>query len=179
MEAIVLVAILAIAAAVFVASFVVGAMLIRRNAKRQLRVAPGTASRAPSNWVGSHSPEARLHRRVIAATTRLRAVAETHPVLAETVAAVEADAVALDEELVATAAIDGRTDPAAKQAVLADLTAATEAIEAMADRAIAATRTTAEPTIRASLEARTVELDDRLAAIRAARQELDRLDPPS
>ncbi len=162
-----------------VAAVALGATLVQRNAKRQLQVAPGVRSQAPANWVGSHSPEAALHRRVVAATARLRQAADQHPLLADSVAAVEADAVALDGELVAAAALDERADPAGKRRLLAQLEDAVVSVETMADRAIVVTRPTEEPTLRDALDARSIELDDRLEAIRQARLEVDRLERES
>ena len=161
---------------------VIGAVALAVKSKSSYRAAndvvPGVTSPAPASWAGSHTPEARLHRRLRDAVAALRAAtpsggdATTEPFRST----VEREALALDERLVAVAALPDRV----KADPLEQVTSAVEALEDAA--AVLATslgsgpqalpRAVADVTERLRLlgEAR-VELDESYA------QEMARLDP--
>lgn len=169
-----------------VVAFGLGALAVRRNAKKQLRVAKGVKSRAPANWVGAHSPEAKLHRRMVAAVSRLREAGRGDRSPTGSLALVEAEAVAIDEALVEAAALDS----AAKADALIKLYDVVSSLESIVDRAVSAMAATghrdhdgqsdsgAQPVGGADLERKVNEMDDRLRAIRAAYAELDSLEAP-
>lgn len=163
-----------VAAAVAAGLFVAGAMAVKRNASKQLQVAEGVESKAPVNWVGAHTPEAKLHQRMVAATAELREAAADDPNLADPLAAIEQEAILLDEELVVTTSLD----QASKAASLHQLEAAVTAIERVVGRAADNDAARPEPSLRESLDREIEAFDDRLEAIRRARVEVDDLDPP-
>jgi len=85
-------------------------------------VIPGVPTRAPKEWAGAHSAEARLHRRLRDAMTGLRAnPALDDPSLLDVREALQREALAIDDQLVAVAALPPRvrdepvTRPAARQ----------------------------------------------------------------
>ena len=78
----------------------------KRDFAKQNEVVPGIASPAPASWAGAHSPEAKLHRRLADA---VRAV-NGNPRLGELglsmqTKQIEAEAMAIDERLVAAAGL--------------------------------------------------------------------------
>ena len=78
----------------------------KRDFAKQNEVVPGRASPAPASWAGAHSPEAKLHRRLADA---VRAV-NGNPRLGELglsmqTKQIEAEAMAIDERLVAAAGL--------------------------------------------------------------------------
>ncbi len=149
-----------------------GAMAVKRNAENKLEVAPGVPSKAPANWVGAHSEEAKLHRRLVTATTSLRRTADLEPSLNASVAGIEAEAIRLDAELVNASMLS----PDLKAKVLARLAEAVAAIEGVVERAVLNhDRGTLEPApLKRELEA----FDDQIVAIRQAWEEIDEIDPP-
>jgi hypothetical protein len=107
------------------------ATVVVRAQKRQYAeanvVVPGTATKAPAEWAGAHSPEARLHRRLRDAVEALRAnPALEDAFMMDARTALEEQALAVDERLVAVAALpEGvRAEP------LASVGAAVDALEA-------------------------------------------------
>lgn len=69
-------------------------------------IIPGVPTSAPKAWAGAHSPEARLHRRLRDAMTALRANRSLdEPALVEVRETLEREALALDDRLVAAAAL--------------------------------------------------------------------------
>ena len=117
--------------ALVVAAAVVAATVVVRTQKRQYaeanEVVPGTATRAPAEWAGAHTPEARLHRRLRDAVEALRA----NPTMEDAYrldarVSLEQHALAVDERLIAVAALPGgvRAEP------LAGVAAAVDAVEA-------------------------------------------------
>ncbi|CAN5799118.1 hypothetical protein BH23ACT2_BH23ACT2_20140 [soil metagenome] len=147
-------------------------LLLRNKAafERSNELLPGTSTSAPASWAGSHDPEARLHRRLRDAMVALRAnqAFDLDGTLLDLRVDLEQNAVALDEQLVATAALPVhlRGEP------LARIVGAVEAIEqAVADLAGS---TTAEIGTRL-----TGVLDDvrvRTDLVAQARTALDALD---
>ena len=101
-----------------IAAVAVALVIAQRNKaafERDSRLAPGLSTSAPAAWAGSHDPEARLHRRLrdaIAALTANQSF-DYDGALLDLRVELEQQAVALDEQLVATAALPlhVRSDP--------------------------------------------------------------------
>ena len=69
-------------------------------------IIPGVPTRAPKEWAGAHSPEARLHRRLRDAMEAVRANAALDDAsMASVRTSLEAEALAADERLIAAAAL--------------------------------------------------------------------------
>lgn len=143
-----------------VVSAVVAATVVVRTNKRKYAAAnvvvPGTVTRAPAEWAGAHTPEARLHRRLRDAVEALRA----NPAMEDAFrmdarVALEQHALAVDERLIAVAALpDGvRTEP------LASVGAAVDSVEA----AVAAL--VSGPGEPAGLDRAMAEVADRVALL--------------
>lgn len=89
-------------------------------------VIPGVATRAPKGWAGAHSPEARLHRRLRDSMTALRANRTLdESALVEVREALEREALAIDDQLVAAAALPARV----RDEPMAQVATAVEAVE--------------------------------------------------
>jgi hypothetical protein len=130
-------------------------------------VIPGHPTQAPKGWAGAHSPEARLHRRLRDSMTSLRANRSLdEPALVPVREALEREALAVDDRLVAAAALPKgvRDEP------LAQVTAAVEAIEQAVADVVGLRGPGAAATEQAIAEVRT-----RLALVEEARAELDAL----
>jgi len=130
-------------------------------------VIPGVPTNAPKAWAGAHSPEARLHRRLRDAMTALRANRSLdEPALVSVREAIEREALAIDDRLVAAAALPKavRDDPISRVAEAVDAIEAAVA-EVVTHRGPAAGDTTA------ALDA----VRTRLALVEAARAELELL----
>ena len=133
--------------------------VMRRRYAKSNEVVPGTASRAPAAWAGDHSPEARLHRRLRDAVVALRA----NPALEDAWAldsrvSLEQHALAVDEHLVAVAALPARV----RDEPLATVAAAVDAVEAAV-----ASLATAGPTLtqRAGLDQAMAQVEARVAML--------------
>jgi hypothetical protein len=168
----VLIALLVVLAVVAVAGATAVAVTNKRKFAAANEVIPGVSSSAPAAWAGAHTPEARLHRRLRDAMTALR----THPVLEEVGllelrVTIEQHALAVDERLIAAAALPERVrdEPLAR---VADEVAAIE--DAVARVAGADTAAAADAT---ALSCAVSDLTAHLAAIEAARAELDAAEP--
>jgi hypothetical protein len=116
---------------VLVVSAVVAATWVVRTNKRQFaqanEVVPGAATKAPAEWAGAHSPEARLHRRLRDAVEALRAnPAMEDAWMLEARVELEQHALAVDERLVAVAALPERV----RAEPMAAVGAAVDAVEA-------------------------------------------------
>ena len=102
---------LLLAAVVVVAAGAVGAFALASRSKKSFaeanQVIPGRPTRAPASWAGSHDPEAVLHRRLRDAMAALRAnrAFDDDGALLDVRVELEEQAVALDDELVAVAAL--------------------------------------------------------------------------
>jgi hypothetical protein len=143
-----------------VASAVVAAAVVVRTNKRKFAeanvIVPGTATKAPAEWAGAHTPEARLHRRLRDTVAAVRA----NPAMEDAFrmdarVSLEQQALAVDERLIAVAALpEGvRAEP------LASVAAAVDALEA----AVAAL--VAGPESASSLDRAMVEVADRVAQL--------------
>ncbi|QXC63081.1 hypothetical protein KSP35_10025 [Aquihabitans sp. G128] len=141
------VALFGIVVLVAVAGVVLAGVLALRgkaNFERDAQLVPGMASRAPTSWAGSHDPEARLHRRLRDAMRALAAnqAFDDDGSLLDLRVELQQQAVGLDDQLVATAALplELRTEPleriggaiATIEQAVADL-AGSSAAEAAAD----------------------------------------------
>ncbi|HEX2119256.1 MAG TPA: hypothetical protein VHF91_08735 [Acidimicrobiales bacterium] len=114
-----------------VLSAVLAATVVVRTNKRKFAeanaVVPGTATQAPPEWAGAHSPEARLHRRLRDAVTAVRAnPALEDAFMMDARVSLEQQALAVDERLIAVAALPERV----RAEPLASVAAAVEAVEA-------------------------------------------------
>jgi hypothetical protein len=96
-----------LAAAAAVVAVVVLAQRNQASFERSNQLLPGRATSAPASWAGSHEPEARLHRRLRDAMAALRAnqAFDDDGRLLDLRVDLEQNAVALDEQLVAVAAL--------------------------------------------------------------------------
>jgi len=143
----------------FVLAAAVAATAVVRSQKRSYaranEVVAGRATRAPAEWAGAHTPEALMHRRLRDAVEALRAnPALEDAFLLDARVSLEEQAVAVDERLIATAALpEGvRAEPLAK------LSGAVDAVEA----AVAALVTAPE---RSGVERAMAEVDQRMAGL--------------
>lgn len=127
-------------------------------------VIPGTPTRAPKAWAGAHSPEARLHRRLRDSMTALRANRSLdEPALIEVRDALEREALAIDDQLVAAAALPARV----RDEPMAQVATAVESVEA----AVAEVVLLRGPERSASADA-IEQVRTRLALVEEARAEL-------
>jgi len=144
---------------------------------RRNRVVAGARTGAPLHWIAAPSRAAGAHRRLRRAVSAARAGLDAgpgdgtaHAELAACVASLERQAVDLDHRLV----IAGRCPPATRWKLVGDLDPQIMEVERLGSRlaeiAVLAPGPTKDP--GDGMEA----LDGRLAALAAARQELDALD---
>ena len=146
---------------------VVAATAVLRSGKRQYaqanEVVPGAASRAPAEWAGAHTPEARLHRRLRDAVAGLRANPALEDAWAlEARVTLEQQALAVDDRLVAVAALPARV----RAEPLAAVSSAVDAVEA----AVAALADSSQPAPeRSRLDQAMTEVQDRVAVLEQGR----------
>jgi hypothetical protein len=132
-------------------------------------VIPGVATRAPKEWAGAHSQEARLHRRLRDTMVVLRENASLDdPSLAPARSALEREALAIDDALIGIAALPKHH----REAHMTDVASAVEAVEE-AVAGVVAMRGPALGEARAGV----ADVQARLALIAAAREELAALAP--
>lgn len=144
----------------------------RKQVRDYRQVVPGIGPIAPQEWVGGHSPEAKLHRRIRDAVKAAHAqpgVVHTH------LAGLDAAAVALDERLIGAAALPA-SHRAAAVAQFEPLVAQLEAsVASLVTGHVAGSLGTAfeesMATVRAELDA--------LAQARDEVERIDRGDPPA
>lgn len=139
------------------------AVQVRRDRDRRLEVVPGVRSDAPAAWAGSHTAEARLHRRLGDA---VRSMQGGPSQFAAPRAALEQEALRIDARLVAAAGLTGPRRATAIAAV-EDLVARYEAV-------VAELVTTSVDT--SALDAVIEESAVKLQALEAARAEVERID---
>lgn len=140
-----------------VASAVAAATVVVRTQKRKFAeanvVVPGTSTKAPAEWAGAHTPEARLHRRLRDAVEAVRGnPAMEDAFMMDARVSLEQQALAVDERLIAVAALPERV----RAEPLASVSAAVDAVEA----AVAAL--VAGPTERTGLDRALAEVADRV-----------------
>lgn len=127
-------------------------------------VVPGVPTRAPKAWAGAHSVEARLHRRLRDSMTALRAnPALDDPALVDVREALQREALAIDDQLVAAAALPARV----RDEPLRQVTTAVESVEG----AVAEVVLLRGPE-RESSQAAIDQVRTRLALVEEARAEL-------
>ncbi|MFK8023487.1 MAG: hypothetical protein AB8G26_05935 [Ilumatobacter sp.] len=142
----------------------------RKEFAEQNEVVPGTTSPAPASWAGAHSREARLHRRLGDAVKGARQNPRFVELgLAAQMQAIDAEALAIDERLVAAAALPASHKDAA--------------IDQLEDHVVALETTIAEMVTsitvadsKQQLEAAVSAADIRLQALAEARAEVEAID---
>jgi hypothetical protein len=150
------------------------AVLVARDRRRRNQVVPGTDTGAPSSWAGSHTPEARLHRRLRDAVLATRAVDDPDGSLLAARVEVEHAALATDRHLVALAAMPEREAASRMPAARAAVKAVESAASSIADiggagRSVIATAGPGElPAVVAAAE--------RVELLREAIEEVDEVD---
>lgn len=162
-----------IVVALVAAVAVAGAIALRNKSsfERDAKLAPGLSTSAPTSWAGSHDPEARLHRRLRDAIAALSAnqAFDHDGTLLDLRVELEQQAMALDEQLVATAALPlhVRGEP------LEQIASAVGVIEqAIADLAVSST---GEAAVR--LDTALDDIRTRTGLVAQARAALDALPP--
>ena len=143
-----------------VVSAVVAATVVVRTNKRKFaeanEVVPGTTTQAPAEWAGAHTPEARLHRRLRDAVEALRAnPAMEDAFMMDARVSLEQQALAVDQRLIAVAALPERV----RAEPLASVSAAVDALE----NAVAAVVTV--PGERSGVDRAMAEVADRVAQL--------------
>ena len=144
----------------FIASAVVAATVVVRAQRKKFAeanvVVPGTSTKAPAAWAGAHTPEARLHRRLRDAVAAVRAnPAMEDAFMMDARVSLEQQALAVDERLIAVAALpEGvRAEP------LASVSAAVEAVEA------AVAQLAAGPESKSGLERAMADVDQQVSRL--------------
>jgi hypothetical protein len=162
-----------VASTVFFVALVAALVYARYRLKRQLRLRPGTPSKAPTSWLFSTSEPARLHRRLRRATAAARATAATGDAnIAPLVAEVEEHAIVLESHLVIAARLKGRGRPTRK-AVAVQVKELELVVARLATSSLQARQTVALTGAPAN---RLAEVSERLDALEAARAELDAIE---
>lgn len=168
----ILLLVLAVLVVVAVAGFGV-ALAARGKRDRDARhaIIPGQRSAAPASWAGSHTLEARLHRRLGDAVKSLHAIGSDADIsLVEARMLIEQEALAVDQRLITAAALPDRVRGERIAAVQPAVVAIEDAVATMADAM------TSDP----SRVGDAVQLvQDRIASLAAANAELDALESGS
>jgi len=146
-----------------------GALAIRskRDYDAGNQVVPGVATKAPSSWGGAHTPEALLHRRLRGAVLASHQAASVG--LGDARSTIEQAALALDDRLVAAAALPGPH----REERIAALAPAVEALEQAVSSMSALPSGTAE---RGAMDQAVADVQVRLEALAQARAEVDGID---
>ncbi len=140
------------------------AVAVARNRQRRNRVVPDVPTNAPDEWAGTHTPLARLHRRLRAAVDGARAVPDPDGALIRARHEVEQAALAVDDHLVALHGMAERERAGRMAAATAAVASVEDAAARLADAA-SASRSTALPAVEAALE--------RARLLEEARRELE------
>ena len=157
MTTVIVVVLLMIVAAVVAATVVVRSG--NRNYAKANEVVPGTASRAPAEWAGAHSPEARLHRRLRDAVEALRAnPAMEDAWMLDARVSLEQHALAVDERLIAGAALPARVRAEPMVGVAAAVDAVEVAVASLASPG-------PEPDRRNDVDQAMAEVEERVAQL--------------
>ena len=162
-----------VASAIFCCAAVAALAYARYRLKKQLRLRPGTPSRAPTSWLVSTGEAARLHRRLRHATASARATraigdSTTAPLIAE----IEEHAVVLEAHLVVASKMKGR-GRTTRKAVAAQVTELEAVVARLATTSLRTPTAMALPGAPAN---RLAEVSERLDALEAARAELDAIE---
>lgn len=164
---------------VVITAVIVGALVVvavrtankvKVNYERSNDVVPGVPSPAPTSWLGSHDAEARLHRRLVDVMKALRANQsfDQDGILLDLRVELEQQAVAIDAELVATAALP----LSMREAPLQSLAGAVETLET----AVAGLATKSAAEVGDRLQAVLDDLQLRTSTVAQARAALDEID---
>ena len=156
---------------VFVALATLGYVALRnaQDFSDANEVVPGVPTRAPKEWAGAHSPEAKLHRRLRDSISALRTNAELDdPSMAGVRAGLEREALAVDDALVAAAALP-------KQHRGPRLQQVADAVEAI-EETVASVMALRGPAL-ADVQRGIDDVRTRLRLVEEARAELAALDP--
>ncbi len=169
-----LVALFGLVVVAAVAAVVVSGIVALRNKssfEADSQLAPGVTTSAPTSWAGSHTPEALLHRRLRDALSALEAnqAFDDDGGMLDVRVELRQQAAALDEQLVATAAIA----PPLREGPLAQISGAVQSVEqAVADLAGASSADAA-----GRLTALLADIRSRTGLVAQARAALDAMDP--
>jgi hypothetical protein len=144
----------------FIAAAVVAATVVVRTQRQKFAeanvVVPGTTTKAPAEWAGAHTPEARLHRRLRDAVAAVRAnPAMEDAFMMDARVSLEQQALAVDERLIAVAALPERV----RAEPLASVSAAVDAVEAAVAQLVAG------PSSTNSLDQAMAEVAQRVAQL--------------
>lgn len=125
---------------VIVVLAVAGAAAVAMSGKRRYaeanQVVPGTAGTAPAEWAGAHTPGAVLHRRLRDAVAALRAnPAMEDAWMMDARVSIEQQALAVDNRLIAVAALPQAAQAGRMPAVAEAVAAVESAVAALADAA--------------------------------------------
>jgi hypothetical protein len=159
--------------AVVVLAAVAGGVVLAGRSRKEFKdanvVVPGRPTPAPGSWAGSHDPEARLHRRRRDAMTALRANQsfDDDGGLLDLRVDLEQQALALDERLVAVAALP----EASKGQALFDI----ESAVAMVESAVASLATRSVGEVRPQVERAVDRVDERTSMLEQVRAQLEAL----
>lgn len=166
----VITALLVVAVACIVGFGVALAVRSKREFAEQNEVVPGTKSPAPASWAGAHSREARLHRRLgDAVRAALQNPRFVELGLASQTKAIEAEALAIDERLVAVSGLA----PAHKDSALDALeNHVVELEQTIADMVTGVTVADSRELLQQAVSA----ADLRLHALAQARAEIEQID---
>ena len=133
-------------------------------------VVPGVPSIAPASWAGAHTPEAKLHRRLRAAVLAARSIPRLDELgLAEQRRAIESEALAIDEQLVAASGLADRHRDLAIPVIDTSVAALEDAVAAL-------TQTTTIGDSKQLLDQVTSDAYIKLQALAAARAEVEAID---
>lgn len=147
------------------------AYLLASRAKAGYRASnqlvPGVPSRAPASWAGSHKPEAKLHRRLRDALAALRANQQFDDDggLLDLRVEIEQQAMAIDERLIAVAALPESVRNTPLMRLQGEVT--------LVEQAVADLVTKASVAGRAEMEATLTRMRERIALVDEARASLD------
>jgi len=142
----------------------------RRTFRMDNEVVPGVATSAPPEWAGAHTVEARMHRGLRDTIRALHRVPGVQDQLGEVRRALEEEALAIDAQLVAVAALPERV----RSAPLARVGAAAQAME-LAVAELASQRPSSADAVADVLD----DAIERQRMLEEARAELDLLDGTS
>lgn len=152
---------------VLVALAAIGAAAVARSNRAQFakanEIVPGVSTRAPSSWAGDHTPEATLHRRIRDAVSALPSRDDIERF--EVRSSLEQQALTVDEQLIAVAALPERV----RGDQLAMVTSAVDALEAGVAALTASNQGQLDP---AKIDAALAQLNERVALLAEARTEL-------
>ena len=161
----IIIAILVVAVAVGGAALALAAGRVKQNARSSQEIAPGQPSAAPLEWAGAHTPEAKLHRRLVDAMSGLRHATGDDSLVEPNVAVVEREALKIERRLVGASHLAERL----KGPAIEELSMAVDQIENVSAQLIQRSAELSAGDVTARLD----ELTERLHLLDEARAELD------